>query len=77
MISLEALRLHNTFAPANACVELTGIVTHRSSQISIPKQADVVVSLNTIWFETGTFLFLYVKVVFSFNSLALENHLVS
>ena len=48
MISLEALRLHNTFAPANACVELTGIVTHRSSQISIPKQADVVVSLNTI-----------------------------
>ena len=49
MISLEALRLHNTLAPASAWVELTGIVTHRSSHISIPKQADVVASLNTIW----------------------------
>ena len=48
MISLEALRLHNIFAPASAWVELTGIVTHRSSHISIPKQADVVVSLNMI-----------------------------
>ena len=48
MISLEALRLHNTFAPANAWVELTGMVTQRSSQISMPKVADVVVSLNTM-----------------------------
>ena len=48
MISFEALRLHNTLAPASAWVELTGIVTHRSSQISTPRQANVVVSLNTI-----------------------------
>ena len=48
MISFEALKLHNTLAPAKAWVELTGMVTQRSSQISIPKLADVVVSLNTM-----------------------------